>query len=274
MKSLKQIFNFINHHPLAGKHKIKAYCRFFYWQLSQLLFPKERVVKFIGNTKLVVKKGLAGATGNIYAGLHDFADMGFLLHFLRKDDLFFDIGANIGSYTILASGYTGARSVSFEPVASTYDWLIKNISVNHLNDLVYAINKGVGSSTGILHFTKYFDSVNHVVINPENNENLIEVQIVDFDGIAANVGMPYLVKIDVEGFETEVLNGMVHSLQSEDLKAIIIELNGSGGRYGFDEKLIHEKLLDNKFLPYQYDPFQRKLTPIIYFGSFNTIYIK
>ncbi|MEI7736962.1 MAG: hypothetical protein WCI49_15945, partial [Ferruginibacter sp.] len=98
MKSLKQIFNFINHHPLAGKHKIKAYYRFFYWQLAQLLFPKERVVKFIGNTKLVVKKGLAGATGNIYAGLHDFADMGFLLHFLRKDDLFFDIGANIGNW--------------------------------------------------------------------------------------------------------------------------------------------------------------------------------
>jgi len=43
-------------------------------------------------------------------------DMGFLLHFLRKDDLFLDVGANIGSYTVLAGGAVGAKSISFEPV--------------------------------------------------------------------------------------------------------------------------------------------------------------
>jgi hypothetical protein len=42
-------------------------------------------------------------SGNIYAGLHEFGDMAFVLHFLRAGDLFADVGANIGSYTVLAS---------------------------------------------------------------------------------------------------------------------------------------------------------------------------
>jgi hypothetical protein len=39
------------------------------------------------NSKLLVWKGLTGATGNIYCGLHEFEDMAFLLHFLRPRDL-------------------------------------------------------------------------------------------------------------------------------------------------------------------------------------------
>src|SRR5450432_2639822 len=100
MNQLKKIFNFIDQHPLARRHKFKAMYRFFFWQLSQLFYPHEVIIPFVGSTKLIVKKGLTGATGNIYTGLEEFSDMGFLLHFLRKTDLFADIGANIGSYTV------------------------------------------------------------------------------------------------------------------------------------------------------------------------------
>jgi hypothetical protein len=47
--------------------------------------------------------GMTGATGNLYVGLHEFEEMAFLLHFLRPGDLFADVGANVGSYTILAA---------------------------------------------------------------------------------------------------------------------------------------------------------------------------
>ena len=59
---------------------------------------------------------MTGATGNIYTGLHEFEDMMFLLHLLRPGDIFVDAGANIGSYTVLASAVVGAKSISFEPV--------------------------------------------------------------------------------------------------------------------------------------------------------------
>ncbi|MEJ7626598.1 MAG: FkbM family methyltransferase [Ferruginibacter sp.] len=81
---------------------------------------------------------MAGATGNIYMGLHEFPDMGFLLHFLRSEDLFFDIGSNIGSYTILASGQVGAKTFAFEPVPSTFSALHKNILANNLESIVRA----------------------------------------------------------------------------------------------------------------------------------------
>ena len=45
----------------------------------------------------MARKGMTGASGNIYFGLHEFEEMGFLLHFLREEDLFIDIGAYIGS---------------------------------------------------------------------------------------------------------------------------------------------------------------------------------
>lgn len=276
MNRLKQVINFIYQHPLAKRHKVKASYRFFSWQLSQLFYPHEVVVPFVGTTKLIAKKGLTGATGNIYTGLHEFADMGFLLHFLRKEDLFFDIGANVGSYTILASGCIAAKSVSFEPIPATFEWLKKNIELNHLNDVVLARNIGIGSSKNILYFTKAFDTVNHVVINPGsmNSEEMIKVPVEDLDTIVTKEGIPILIKIDVEGFETDVLNGMSQTLPSEDLKAIIIELNGSGARYAYDERLIHEQLMSHNFRPYDYDPFERRLDLLQNFGSHNTIYIR
>ncbi len=139
-----------------------------------------------------------------------------------------------------------------------------------------ALNIGIGNTKSVLHFTKSYDTVNHVVADPKQKDmsEMIKVTVEDFDSIAAREGVPNLVKIDVEGFETEVLNGMIQSLKSQKLKAIIIELNGSGHRYGFDEFLIHQKLIENGFLPYQYDPFKRELDLLKHFGTLNTIYIK
>jgi FkbM family methyltransferase len=276
MQKLIQIKNFIDNHPLAGKHKLKAYIKFILWQVCQFLFPKEKIIPFIGNTKLAVTKGMTGATGNIYTGLHEFIDMAFLLHYLEKEDLFYDIGANVGSYTILASGYKNVKSVCFEPVPSTYTSLKRNIRINNLDTKVVALNIGVGSKKGVLHFTEDFDTVNHVVFTPENENthHLVEVNIEDLDTITGIYGIPNLIKIDVEGFETEVLNGMCNVLKSDNLKAIIIELNGSGERYGFDENIIHQKLLSNNFLPYEYFPFRRSLVELKTFGVLNTIYVK
>lgn len=276
MNQLKQIFIYINHHPLARRHKLKAYYRFFSWQLSQLFFPHEAIYPFAGNTKLVVKKGLTGATGNIYTGLHEFSDMSFLLHFLCKEDLFFDIGANVGSYTVLASGCVGARTVAFEPVPSTFLWLLKNIKINSLQQKVNGLNIGLGSAKSILHFTSSYDTINHVISKNEiqHEKNFVEVQVETFDEVASKNGVPVLIKIDVEGFETEVLRGMSGSLKAATLKAVIIELNGSGLRYGYDESWIHQHLKEHHFLPYEYEPFTRSLHLLEQFGSRNTIYIR
>lgn len=275
IKELIQIFRFINAHPLAGRHKIKAYRNFIEWQVSQTFSPGLVVRAYVGNTKLLLKKGLKGGTGNIYTGLHEFSDMGFLLHFLRKEDLFLDIGANIGCYTVLASGYIGARSIAVEPVPATFDFLHQNITINGIGEHAKILNCGMGSAESTLFFTKGHDDVNHVVLNPDiTSRDLVEVAVTSVDILLKGKVAPALLKIDVEGFEQEVINGANYTLKDTRLKAIIIELIGAGERYGYVDENIHIILLKEGFSPFAYNPLKRKLTPASFGKTNNTIYIR
>src|SRR6478609_823915 len=98
---------FIIRHPLNQRRRLAALMRFASWQLGSRV-KTEHVIPWVAGTKLVVRRGMTGATGNIYCGLHEFADMAFVLHALRPGDLFVDVGANIGSYTVLASAVCDA----------------------------------------------------------------------------------------------------------------------------------------------------------------------
>jgi FkbM family methyltransferase len=273
--SFLQTIRFINRHPLAQRHRIKALARFLQWQIWQKVRPHAVAYPFIGSTKLWASKGMTGATGNIYTGLHDFEDMGFLLHYLRAGDLFGDIGANIGSYTILAAGVTGASCIAVEPIPASFEILKKNLGINGIAHKVNAKNLGIGSHRSVLNFTKSLDTVNHVIpVEPNAGNDTISVACIPLNDLLQGESIPSLMKIDVEGFEQEVINGASDALMSDTMQALIIELNGSGGRYGYNEEGIHRQLLGYGFKPYRYDPFTRKLWPLQKHGHLNTIYIK
>src|SRR3982751_4530651 len=137
MDKIKRTFGFIFSHPLGKKHPLTSMFRLLLWQIQSSLSPSKLIVKpFIHPVKFYAKKGLTGITGNIYTGLHEFSDMGFLLHFLRPEDVFFDIGANVGSYTLLASGVSKAKSITLEPVKATFNILQQNITLNNLQNKV------------------------------------------------------------------------------------------------------------------------------------------
>lgn len=165
---------FITSHPLNKANKFLALARFFKWQINNLINPYAIIYQFTEKCKLIIKKGMTGASGNLYCGLFDYQEMYFLLHFLRKEDLFLDIGSNIGSYTILASGHVGSNSIAFEPVPSTFKNLLNNIAINDLKN-VQALNIAIGSSKGEISFTKDNDTTNHVATNDE--QNVIKVKV-------------------------------------------------------------------------------------------------
>jgi FkbM family methyltransferase len=172
-----RILVFLFNHPLTAKHRLKALIRFFRWQIGSRMVPGAVVVNFVNNIRLLVEPGMTGATGNVYAGLHEFEDMAFVLHMLKKEDVFVDIGANIGSYTMLASGAVGARSVTIEPIPNTFAHLIDNINLNGLGDQVSALNIGIGNGNGMLRFTSGFDTVNHVVADADVGVKTIDVEV-------------------------------------------------------------------------------------------------
>jgi len=273
--SVIDLVRFITRHPLNEKRKIAALRRVLAWQVSSRLAPGPIAVSFVNDSELLVSAGMTGATGNIYTGLHEFEDMSFVLHALRDDDVFVDVGANVGSYTILAGAVVGAKCLAFEPIPETYRHLIRNINLNGIGATVAAQNIGIGNEDGELRFSSDLDTVNHVLGASEESAGGVAVPVKTLDAVAAD-SHPAVIKIDVEGFETSVIDGGSATLRSESLLAVVMELNGSGARYGFDENALHQKMLKLAFQPVAYSPLDRRLTPLESKNteSGNTIYVR
>jgi FkbM family methyltransferase len=270
--SIFSILKYIINHPFNRKNRLMAVVRFLKWQINNRLNPYPIIYSLTDKAKLIINRGMTGATGNLYCGLHELGDMSFALHFLRKDDLFVDVGANIGSYTVLASAHVGARSISFEPAPVAFAHLRNNVAINSIHSQVKCHNMALGSKNGVVEFTSKLDTVNHVAVHHDKAEK-IQIELTYLDDVLQGE-MPQLIKIDVEGFESEVIKGATKTLSNDGLKAIIIELNGSGARYGYDEEEINHYLTSLGFYPYTYDPFKRKIEKLNGWGSHNTIYIR
>lgn len=267
MNSLR-VLSFLFYHPLTIRHKLKALIRFLRWQIVSRLAPGCVAVPFVNGVRILAQAGMTGATGNIYAGLHEFEDMAFVLHMLRKDDLFVDVGANVGSYALLASGAVGARTIAIEPIPRTFSYLSDNINLNNLHSRVTGLNIGLGAKDEVLHFTSGLDTVNHVIRGSSLCHDSIDVEVKTLDNILAGL-VPIMIKIDVEGFEEDVLNGGHRVLSSNYLLAVLLELNGAGSRYGVDDDTLHDKMLAYGFESHRYSPLDRRLISLN--GGRNTI---
>jgi FkbM family methyltransferase len=259
---LLDTFKFLNlvlRHPLNVDRKFEALTGWLKWHVGSRLVTGAIAIPFVNDTYLLAVPSLSAATENIYTGLAEFEDMSFLLHLLRPEDVFVDIGANIGSYTVLASGVCKSTSISFEPIPSTFSLLRKNVDLNGIANQVQLFNIGLGDKEEKMFFTKNLDSMNHAATEDElaSSGDLEEVSVSTLDRILDK--SPTLLKIDVEGLEAKVLEGAKRILRNESLLAVIIELNGCSEKYASSDKIIHEILLSYGFRIFTYSPFERKL---------------
>jgi FkbM family methyltransferase len=221
-------------------------------------------VKFTERSKYIVKKGRTGLTGNLYCGLHEFEEMMFLLHFLREQDHFFDIGANVGSYSILANAHVGAKTSSFEPLPATVELLKNNKAINGNNETWKIEILAIGDKENTLWFTSDRDTMNQIV-NETYEGRKIKVDVVSLDSYCKeNETTPTFIKIDAEGFDENVIIGGERTLEDSNLKAIIIES---------DTELVKKLLIKAGFAPFCYEPFLKKLSQG-YNSGCNQIYIK
>ena len=237
---------FIWNHPLSRIDRQAALFRYFRWQIGSRILRQPVVIDWVHSAKLVVETGMAGATGNLYCGLHEFEDMAFLLHFLRSEDGFVDIGANVGSYSILASGVVRATTRAFEPHPETFKKLERNLAVNSLGKRAKAYQSAVGQKEGRLKFTDDLDAMNQAV-HPDFQGPSIDVQVAPLDTLLDGFDSIFW-KIDVEGFESEVIAGARDQLKRHKPKAILLET--------VDDNL-SQLLHEHGFEQVWYDPFQR-----------------
>lgn len=204
---------------------------------------------WIGDAKLICRHGMTGATGNIYCGLHEFADMAFVMHLLRPGDLFVDVGANVGTFTVLASAVCSAQAIAVEPDPGTMSDLRRNIEINNIQERVTTIDAAIGAQEGAVRFTIGRDTVNRVADDADAQTR--EVRAVSLDSILVG-RTPTLMKIDVEGYERFVLMGGGEALRNPALLAVEIETVEDETR-GILEAVGFEQ--------YWYEPFSRKLEP-------------
>ncbi|MFC1641310.1 FkbM family methyltransferase [Myxococcota bacterium] len=262
-------------HPVSSRKKLASLRRWLGWQVGSRLVPGPVVAPFVGGARLLVRPGMTGATGNIYSGLAEFEDMAFLLHLLSEGDLFVDIGANIGSYTVLASGVRRARAVAFEPSPLAFQALLDNVNLNRIGPRVEARNQALGAHSGSVRFTTGLDTVNHVATEQDTGIETMEVELTTLDAVVGGRA-PLLIKIDVEGFEHEVIAGASKTLRNPGVLAVIMETNGSGLHYGVPGDQIHSGMTDHGFEACTYAPFERRLVPLgaKQATTGNTVYIR
>lgn len=266
---------FIGNHPLNRGRRVHAFSKYLRWQIRSRLVPGPVVYPWVNGSRVIVRSGETGVTGNIYCGLHEFEDMAYLLHVVTPEDLFVDIGANVGTYTILACAVKGARGVCVEPVPATYGRLLENLRVNNLFERVEALNVGLAEEDGELLFTAGENCTNHVVAREERVSETVRVKVSTLDEIL-NGRCPAVLKIDVEGFELPVLSGAAATLNNGTLHSVIMELNGSGRRYGFNDDEILSRMEGFGFTTFRYEPFTRKLQSLGGKNSLsgNTLFVR
>lgn len=265
------LIRFVLNHPLNKDNRWGAVKRVLAWQVASRLMAGPIAFPFVEESKLFATRGMTGATGNWYCGLHEIEDMAFVLHALREGEHFLDVGANIGSYTVLAATGPRARVTAVEPIPTTFAKLQANVALNRLEPRVNACCVGLSDKRGVLRFSSGLDTVNHVLA-PEESLPAIEVTVMRLDDLVED-DCPVLIKIDVEGHELPALRGAARTLANPKLLAVVMETNGSGVRYGWSDDELMGLMQNHGFAPYSYNPFKRELQPAKP-GTGNTIFVR
>lgn len=155
--------------------------------------------------------------------------MEFLKEKLSAGDVVYDVGSNIGLYAVLLGKLVGEKGlvIGFEPEQKNYDHLLKNLSLNSLNNVhIHRVALGDCDGEGKLYCGEDLLFAN--LLNPREKETSYEVvKIMEGDSFrkAENLPVPRAVKIDVEGYEYGVLKGLKKTLQSPACQFVSCEVH-------------------------------------------------
>lgn len=180
----------------------------------------------------------------------------YIEEYVSKDSIFYDIGANVGAYSLLASILNDKKIsiYAFEPSFTTFLRLQQNILVNNCQNSIKAFMIPLSKETKITTFnytsldsgtsTHSVDkNINYLgqVFEPALIQSALSVSIDDFI-YKFGAQCPNHIKIDVDGSEALILQGSINLLKDSRLKSIIVELSEDG-----NEGTVLDLLLENHF---------------------------
>jgi len=166
-----------------------------------------------------------------------------------------DVGANIG-YTaaVFASGLSpGCRVYAFEPEAKNHAQLQRSIARLHLADRVEAVQAAVGAKDGVIELFRNDEHHGDHRIATDSlkaqgpNMTMHTVPLVSLDRFTKDLGPVRFVKIDVQGYETEVLAGMTRLMKEPQLVVAVEYMPEAMTALGFEAERMLDVLTSNGF---------------------------
>jgi FkbM family methyltransferase len=155
--------------------------------------------------------GAGGGASVYFNGIEPVQTQAFIKT-LKKGDVLFDVGANVGYYTVLGSRLAGnqGKVFSFEPLVRNISYLYRHVKINKL-DNVTIIPSACSNNQSIVTFLESpiasMGRIENSAINTAST-NATLVSTVSLDAVAAKLtAQPNVLKIDVEGAELAVLQG-------------------------------------------------------------------
>ncbi|MEJ7797212.1 MAG: FkbM family methyltransferase [Solirubrobacteraceae bacterium] len=205
-------------------NRASAVARYLDWQRRRALnaFPFEQTL----SASRVIAHGPSGVSALIHVhGAYDHNNMSFLRILLAPGLTFWDVGANIGSYTLIASQVSDATIVAFEPHPAMFEQLRANVELNDRANVQLEM-VAISDRTGALGFTDNASSSSVNRLTSDANAALRVAAMRADDMIATGrAPRPDVLKIDVEGHEAGVLRGLGPALK--DVKVVFAEDNAA-----------------------------------------------
>ena len=157
----------------------------------------------------------------------------------KKSKVFFDIGANVGMYSIFAALNNAISVYAFEPESNNFQTLMNNIDQNNLTNLITPFPIGLSNKTELskLQISKFEAGSSHHTVgeNLLDHKNLEKISNNFFQGIFSStiddlcfkwgLPIPTYLKIDVDGIESKIIDESEKTLSSSELESVLIEIN-------------------------------------------------
>lgn len=190
-----------------------------------------------GGKMIVNSNDLSISPDLIIHGVYDIPLTNFMINHVKPGQVFIDVGANMGLFTILAGYLVGekGRVISFEANPKHYELIKENLAMNYLSQRALVFQAAVYSEETQLtfHATEKFMGNGSLIEHDEHYKgrylvdsfSTYKVDAVPLDAVLADMNYVDFIKIDIEGGEYHAFLGLQERLRSKAVGTVIFELN-------------------------------------------------
>ena len=168
----------------------------------------------------------------------------WIRNFVNSKEVFLDVGANIGVFSLYAALIEGTRIISLEPSAETFATLNANIQLNNLNNQIEAYCLAASEKTEFskLYMNDVSSGASHNNVGTSQNQygtfkvsgkqSVVSITLDDLMQISGST-FPHHMKLDVDGNELKVLQGSSQVLKK--IHTLLIEIQGKNLKENYSE---------------------------------------